>query len=64
MAICRAGFHIAVFELSYLERDGWSGVAHFWLENGDGPQVERDFCRERFDRSDRHHPRHGNPRKQ
>jgi hypothetical protein len=26
-AICGAGFHIAVFELSYLERDGWKSDA-------------------------------------
>jgi len=26
-----AGFHITVFELSYQERDGWSGSEHGWL---------------------------------
>ncbi len=29
--IGRAGFHITVFELSYLQRDGWSGAEHVWL---------------------------------
>jgi hypothetical protein len=42
--VSRVTWHIAVFELSYLERYGWSGVAHFWLENGDGSQVERVFA--------------------
>jgi hypothetical protein len=45
------GFHIRVFELSYQERDCWSGSEHCWLSGaGDRlQQIEQDFHSERID---------------
>ena len=37
-------FHITVFELSYLERDGWSGAEHLWLWAGGGSKPNRIFA--------------------
>jgi hypothetical protein len=37
-------FHITVFELSYLERDGWRGAEHVWLWAGGGSTSNRIFA--------------------
>jgi hypothetical protein len=45
-------FHIAVFELSYQERDGWSGWEHSGYRAAGGEEqreIEKDDRNERFD---------------
>jgi hypothetical protein len=45
-----AGFHTTVFELSYLQRDGWNGAEHVWLwAAAGGSKSNKDFRSERFD---------------